>query len=199
MDGTEAQRGQTGQMGTSSLVFLSFLLSSFVLIILFLFRSPLFQWSTTTGGQDGTNGNTGQDGGADRHDRCVFGYCFFLLSSLLLLAFTISFVTNYSNRLGEAEGDGTGWAATSIRDGTGGRRMGGGGRRREEGGLAGNMGTAEAEGQVKKGCEWELRGADSGGRRGRWTGEQVRTEAGQHDCCPTFALAIWSRHGQFPP
>ena len=53
-----------------------------------------------------------------------------------------------------------------MRGGTGGRRAGGGGRRREEGGLAGNMGTAEAEGQVTKGCEWELRGAGDGRRRG---------------------------------
>ena len=95
--------------------------------------------------------------------------------------------------------DGTTWAATAMRDGTGGRRAGGGGRRREEGGLAGNMGAAEAEGQVTKGCEWELRGADSDGRRGQWAGEQARAEAGQHGCCPASALAIWSRHGQFPP
>ena len=33
---------------------------------------------------------------------------FFLLSSFLLLAFTISFVANYSNRRGGAEWDGTG-------------------------------------------------------------------------------------------
>ena len=41
-DGTEAQRGLTGQMGASSFVFLSFLVSSFILIILLLFRLPLF-------------------------------------------------------------------------------------------------------------------------------------------------------------
>ena len=41
-----------------------------------------------------------------------------------------------------------------MRDVKGGRRAEGGGRRREEGGLAGNMGTAEAEEQVTKGCEW---------------------------------------------
>ena len=35
-DGTETQRGLTGQMGTSSFVFLSFLVSSFILIILLL-------------------------------------------------------------------------------------------------------------------------------------------------------------------
>ena len=94
---------------------------------------------------------------------------FFLLSSFLLLAVIISFVTNYSNIWGEAKWDGTGRedAGTAMRDGKGGRRVGGGGRKREEGGLAGNMGTAEAEGQVTKGCEWELRGADSDGRRGR--------------------------------
>ena len=80
--------------------------------------------------------------------------------------------------------DGTARAEAAMRDGTGGRRAGGGGRRREEGRLAGNMGTAEAEGQVTKGCEWELRGADSGGRQDRWTGEQVRAEARQHGCCP---------------
>ena len=75
--------------------------------------------------------------------------------------------------------------------GTGGRRTGRGGRRREEGGLAGNMGTAEAEGQVTKGRKWEL--------RGRWAGKQVRAEAGQHGCCPASVLAIWSRRGHFPP
>ena len=41
-----------------------------------------------------------------------------------------------------------------MQTGTGGRRAGGGGRRREEGGLVGNMGTAEAGGQVTKGCDW---------------------------------------------
>ena len=59
-----------------------------------------------------------------------------------------------------------------MRGGTRGRRAGGGGRRREEDGLAGNMGTAEAEGQVTKEREWELRGADGGGRRGGWAGER---------------------------
>ena len=49
--------------------------------------------------------------------------------------------------------DRTARAATAMRDGTGGRRAGGGGRRREEGGLAGNMGTAEAEGRATKGCK----------------------------------------------
>ena len=37
-DGTEAQRGLTGRMGASSFVFLSFLVSSFILIILLLFH-----------------------------------------------------------------------------------------------------------------------------------------------------------------
>ena len=87
-----------------------------------------------------------------------------------------------------------------MRDGTAGRRAGGGGRRREEGGLAGKIGTAEVEEQVTKGCEWEVRGADGGGRRDGWAGEQVRVEAGQHDdCCPVSALAIWSRRGHFFP
>ena len=110
------------------------------------------------------DGNAGPDGGTDRHDRYVFCYCFFLLSSFLLLTFTISFVANYSNRRDGAKLDGTGRVATTMRDGKGGRRAGGEGRRREEGGLAGNMGTAEAEGQVTKGREWELRRADGGGR-----------------------------------
>ena len=48
-------------------------------------------------------------------------------------------------------------AGTAMRDGTDGRRAGGGGRRREEGGLAGNMGKAETEGQVTKECKWEFR------------------------------------------
>ena len=86
-----------------------------------------------------------------------------------------------------------------MRDGTGGRRAGGGGRRREEGGLAGNMGTAEAEGQVTKGCEWELRGADGSGRRGGWAGKQVRAEAGPRSCCPASALAILVKAWAFFP
>ena len=61
------------------------------------------------------------------------------------------------------------------------------------------MGTAETEGQLTKGCKRELRGADGGGRRGGWAGGQVRAKAGQHGCCPTSALAIWSRHGHFFP
>ena len=54
-----------------------------------------------------------------------------------------------------------------------GGRAGGGGRRREECGLAGNMGTAEAEGQVSKGCERSnLEGQtaaedEAGGRAGK--------------------------------
>ena len=40
-----------------------------------------------------------------------------------------------------------------MRGRTGGRRAGGGGRRREEGGLAGNMGTAEAEGLFGQGVD----------------------------------------------
>ena len=51
---------------------------------------------------------------------------FFLLSSSLLLAFTIPFVANYSNRRGGAEWDGTG------RDDAGGDRAGPGAGRREE-------------------------------------------------------------------
>ena len=83
-----------------------------------------------------------------------------------------------------------------MRDGTGGMRAGGGGRRREVGGLAGNLETAEAEEQVAKGCMWELRAANCGGRRGGWAGEQVRAEARQHGWCLASAMAIWSLHGQ---
>ena len=78
---------------------------------------------------------------------------FFLLSSFLLLAFTISFIANYSNRRGGTEWDETRQAATAMRDGTGCRRAGGGGRRRKEGGLAGNMGAAEAEGLFGQGVD----------------------------------------------
>ena len=95
---------------------------------------------------------------------------FFLLSSFFFLHL-LSLLSQLTETDGAgaslAEWDGTGRDDAGMRDGTGDRRAGGGGRRREEGGLAGNMGTAEAEGQVTKGCEWELRGADSSGRRGR--------------------------------
>ena len=53
-------------------------------------------------------------------------------------------------------------AATAIRDGRGGRQAGGVGQTRQESGLAGNMGTAEAEGRATKGFERELRGVDDG-------------------------------------
>ena len=46
-DGTE---GADGATGTSSFIFASCRLSSFILIILLLFRLSLFQWSITTGG-----------------------------------------------------------------------------------------------------------------------------------------------------
>ena len=148
---------------------------------------------------DGTRGDR-----QARQVRLLLLLFFFLLSSFLLLTFTISFVANCSNRRGGAEWDragrdNAGGDSNAGRDGTGGRRAEGGDRRREEGGLAGNLGTAEAEGQVTKGRRWELRGADGGGRRGGWAGEQVRAEAGQHGCCPASALAIWSRHGHFFP
>ena len=60
-DGTEARRGQTGRTGTPSFIFLSCRISSFILVVLLLFRLSIFQWSTTTGGQDETNDNAGQD------------------------------------------------------------------------------------------------------------------------------------------
>ena len=148
LDGAEAQRGQTGQMGASSFIVLSFLLSSFILIILLLFRLS-FQWSTTRGGQDKTDGNAGRDGGAGRHDRYVFCYSFSSYSSLFFFSLLLSLLSQ-TTATDEARPSGTGQDGTTRRQqcGTGGRRAGGGGRRREEGGLTGNMGTAEAEGQV---------------------------------------------------
>ena len=111
-------------------MFLSFWVSSFILIILLLFRLSLFQWSTTTGGQDETDGNAGRDGGAGRHDRYVFCYSFSSYSplfffSLLLLIF---FVADYSNRRGGDKWDGTRRDKTdgnSNADGAGGRLAGG--------------------------------------------------------------------------
>ena len=87
----------------------------------------------------------------DGANRYVFFY-FFVLSTLPFYSyhsFTISFVTNYSNIRDGAEWDGTGRAATAMRDGTEGRRAGRGGGRRLEGGLAGNMRIAEVERQAR--------------------------------------------------
>ena len=141
--------------------------------------------------RDGTGEQTGMTGTSSV---TVFS----LFSSFLLLTFTISFVANYSNRRGWSKWDGKG------RDDAGSDRTGrgAGGREEEigergEDGLAGNMGTAEAEGQVTKGRKWELRGADDSGRRVGWAGKQARAEAGQHGCCPASALAVWSRRGHF--
>ena len=148
------------------------------------------------------DGNARREGGEDRQAglaslRLLF-FFFFLLSSFLLLAFIISFVANCSNRRGWSEWDGKG------RDDAGNDRTGWGAGGREEkigergeDGLAGNMGTAEAEGQVTKGRKWELRGADDSGRRVGWAGKQARAEASQHGCCPASALAVWSRRGHF--
>ena len=121
----------------SSFMLLSFLLSSFILIILLLFQLHIsFQQSITTDGQDGaamaTPGGTRGDRQA-RQVRLLLLLFFFLLSSFLLLAFTIFFVANCSNRRGEAKWDGTtrdNTGGDSNADGTGGRRAGGGGRRR---------------------------------------------------------------------
>ena len=92
------------------------------------------------------DGNAGRDGGTDRHDRYVFCYCFFfLLSSFLLLTFTISFVANYSNRRGGAEWDGTG------RDNTGRGRAGwGAGGREEEVGEGRKAGWRGTWGQMRR-------------------------------------------------
>ena len=57
------------------------------------------------------------------------------------------------------------------------------------------MGTAEAEGQVAKGCERSnLEGrtaaeVEVGGRVGK--SERGRAIAGQHGCCPASALATY--------
>ena len=50
-DGTS----KTGPTGTPSSMCMLFWLSSFILIILLLFQLSLFQWSITTGGQDGVD------------------------------------------------------------------------------------------------------------------------------------------------
>ena len=196
-DGTEAQRGLTGRIGTSSFVFLSFLVSSFILIILLLFRLPLFGGVQQRAGRTGpmaTRDGTGEQTGMTGTSSVTV---FSLFSSFLLLTFAISFVANYSNRRGWSKWDGKG------RDDAGSDRTGrgAGGREEEvgergEGGLAGNM-DAEAEGQVTKGRKWELRGADDSGRRVGWAGKQARAEAGQHGCYPASALAVWSRRGHF--
>ena len=86
-----------------------------------------------------TPDGTGRD--RARQIRLLSSVTVFFYSSFLLLTFTISFVTNYSNRRGRAEWDRTGrdnagGDSNGGRDGTGGRQAGGGGRRREEGGLA---------------------------------------------------------------
>ena len=116
------------------LLFLSFLLSSFIPICLLPFQLSLFQSSITTSGQDGTDQRerqwqrrTGRGGtGHDKYVFCLLLQFFFLLSSFLLLTFIISFVANYSNRRGEAKWDGAerDGAATAMRDGgqAGGRR-----------------------------------------------------------------------------
>ena len=64
------RRGQCVRL----LYLLSFLLSSFILVILILFRLSLFQWNITTGGQNGTDQRErrwqrGTGRGAGRHDR----------------------------------------------------------------------------------------------------------------------------------
>ena len=115
-------------------MFLSFRISSFILIILLLFRLSIFQWSTTTGGQDETDGNAGQDGGAGRHGRYVFCYSFSSYSSLFFFSLLLSLLSQ-TTATDEATPSGTGQDGTTRRQqcGTGGRWVGGGGRRREEG------------------------------------------------------------------
>ena len=145
--------------------------------------------------RDGTGEQAGMTGTSSV---TVFSYFPLFFFSRLLSFLSQTTATGRAGPSGTGQ-DGTTRAATAMRDRTGGRRAGGGGERRLEGGLAENIGTAEAEGQATKGCEQEIRGA-YGGRRGGWAGGQVRAEAGQHGCCPASALAIcWSRHRQFPP
>ena len=160
---------------SSTFIFSSSYSSSFLIIFFRQLQQQVGHERKEPDGQDGiyVGGNEGRDKGAGRHD-CFFSYfSLFFISHLLC----ISFVANYSNRRGGAEWGGTrrddaGGDSNAGRDG-GQAGEGGGGRRREEGGLAGNMGTAEAEGQVSKGCERSnLEGQtaaedEAGGRTGK--------------------------------
>ena len=91
----------------------------------------LLHYNNRRPGRSG-DGNAGRDAGGQAGTTGTSSsvIVFFLLSSFLLLTFTISFVANYSNRRSGAEWDGTGREDAGGDSNTG--RYGGqaGGRRR---------------------------------------------------------------------
>ena len=159
-DGTGEQAGMTGTSSVTVFSYFPLLFLSFFFFSNYLFFSGV---CITTGGQDGADQRerrsqrrTGR--GGTGHNRYVF-FCFWFSSYSPLLFFSLFLSLLSHNTATDGAGpsgtgqDGTMRAVTAMHGGTGGRRAREGGRRWEEGGLAGNMGTTEAEGQVTKGCD----------------------------------------------